>query len=84
MSLLAFPVKLYRLSNCMLVHEFTCPSCRTVHAAQLQTEQHKWAEEGAALKGRLSAHESQLDLMQVNIHVLLAHSTKCLVSHSHC
>ena len=31
----------------------------------LQTEQHKWAEEGAALRGRLTAHESQLDLMQV-------------------
>jgi len=30
-------------------------------------EQHKWAEEGAELKGRLTAHEAQLDLMQVNM-----------------
>ena len=33
----------------------------------LQVEQHKWAEEGAELKGRLTAHEAQLDLMQVNM-----------------
>lgn len=31
-----------------------------------QVEQHKWAEEGAELKGRLTAHEAQLDLMQVS------------------
>lgn len=31
----------------------------------VQVEQHKWAEEGAELKGRLTAHEAQLDLMQV-------------------
>lgn len=34
---------------------------------KLQVEQHKWAEEGAELKGRLTAHEAQLDLMQVNM-----------------
>lgn len=33
-----------------------------------QVEQHKWAEEGAELKGRLTAHEAQLDLMQVSHH----------------
>ncbi len=33
----------------------------------MQVEQHKWAEEGAELKGRLTAHEAQLDLMQHNM-----------------
>ena len=32
----------------------------------MQVEQHKWAEEGAELKGRLTAHEAQLDLMQAS------------------
>ena len=33
----------------------------------MQVEQHKWAEEGAELRGRLTAHEAQLDLMQQNM-----------------
>ena len=32
----------------------------------MQLEQHRWAKEGAELKGRLTAHEAQLDLMQVD------------------
>lgn len=31
----------------------------------MQVAQHKWAEEGAELKGRLTAHEAQLEVMQV-------------------
>ena len=31
----------------------------------VQVAQHKWAEEGAELKGRLTAHEAQLEVMQV-------------------
>lgn len=34
---------------------------------KLQVEQHRWAEEGAELRGRLTAHEAQLDLMQQNM-----------------
>ncbi|KAL3149974.1 hypothetical protein ABBQ38_013330 [Trebouxia sp. C0009 RCD-2024] len=34
---------------------------------KLQVAQHKWAEEGAELKGRLTAHEAQLEVMQVNM-----------------
>lgn len=36
-----------------------------MQVSHVQVEQHKWAEEGAELKGRLTAHEAQLDLMQV-------------------
>ena len=44
---------------------FNC--CLTSTACCLQAEQHRWAEEGAELRGRLTAHEAQLDLMQVNM-----------------
>lgn len=44
---------------------FDC--CLTLIACCLQAEQHRWAEEGAELRGRLTAHEAQLDLMQVNM-----------------
>jgi len=43
----------------------------------LQVEQHKWAEEGAELKGRLTAHEAQLDLMQVNMRETDQARTNC-------
>ena len=49
-----------------------------------QVEQHKWAEEGAELKGRLTAHEAQLDLMQVSrlaYHYTASLSHTCTQAH---
>lgn len=42
-----------------------CLQKQTPHVLDVQVEQHKWAEEGAELKGRLTAHEAQLEVMQV-------------------